>query len=200
MMGEAGRILYVHVPSAWTTLVSFSVASAAGIAFLTTSNRMWDLVLEASAEVGVVFGAILLATGSIFARPTWGIWWTWDARLTSTAVMEISFVGLLLLRQAVSDPERRATWSSVTAILAAVSMAITYKSVQWWRTLHQSFSSPETIDSFMTIVMRMNAFAFLCIGAWMIGRRYRIAHARARRDDAPDLPDALPTVQAGGAQ
>jgi heme exporter protein C len=199
MMGDAGRILYVHVPSAWTTLVSFAFASAFAFGWLMTSRRTFDLLMEATAEVGVVMGAILLTTGSAFARPTWGVWWSWDPRLTSTAVMEISFVGVLLLRAAVSDPERRATWSAVASILAAVSMVVTYVSVKLWRSLHQDFSSPDTIDPMMTAIMRMNAFGFLMIGAWMTARRYRIAAWATRDEVAPPLPEARSVVHVASA-
>jgi heme exporter protein C len=196
MMGDAGRILYVHVPSAWTTLVSFAFASVFAFGWLMTSRRTFDLLMEATAEVGVVMGAILLTTGSAFARPTWGVWWSWDPRLTSTAVMEISFVGVLLLRAAVSDPERRATWSAVASILAAVSMVVTYVSVKLWRSLHQDFSSPDTIDPMMTAIMRMNAFGFLMIGTWMTARRYRIAAWATRDEVAPPLPAAREAIHA----
>ena len=188
MMGEVGRILYVHVPSAWATLVSFGFAAAFAVAHLLTGRARFDDQVEACVEVGVVMGGVLLVTGSAFARPTWGTWWTWDPRLTSTAVMEIAFVGVLLLRQAVQDPERRATWSSIASILAATSMIVTYVSVKLWRSIHQSFSSPDTIDGFMTLIMRMNAFGFLCLATWRIARRTRIAAARAAAEAAPALP------------
>lgn len=188
MMGEVGRILYVHVPSAWSTLLSFAFAAVFAVIHLFTGRARFDDLVEACVEVGVVMGAVLLITGSAFARPTWGTWWTWDPRLTSTAVMEIAFVGVLLLRQAVQDPERRATWSSIASILAATSMVVTYVSVKLWRSIHQNFSSPDTIDGFMTMVMRMNAFGFLFLAAWMIARRTRIAAARAATEAAPALP------------
>jgi len=188
MMGEVGRILYVHVPSAWSTLLSFAFAAVFAVIHLFTGRARFDDLVEACVEVGVVMGAVLLITGSAFARPTWGTWWTWDPRLTSTAVMEIAFVGVLLLRQAVQDPERRATWSSIASILAATSMVVTYVSVKLWRSIHQNFSSPDTIDGFMTMVMRMNAFGFLFLATWMIARRTRIAAARAATEAAPALP------------
>jgi heme exporter protein C len=194
MMGEVGRILYVHVPSAWSCLVCFSFAVIFAVAFLMTGKRSFDLAVEATAEVGVILCGLLLVTGSTFARPTWGTWWTWDPRLTSSAVMMIAFVGVLLLRQATSDPDRRATWTSVASILAGVSMVVTYMSVRWWRSIHQMQSSPDTIAPEMTMILRINGFAFLFLAAWMIGMRYRLAALRAADEEAPPLPPAeVPT-------
>jgi heme exporter protein C len=188
MMGEVGRILYVHVPSAWMTMVCFLFAFLFAVHYLMTGRKTSDVLVEATAEVGVVMCGLLLATGSIFARPTWGTWWTWDPRLTSSAVMMLAFVGVLLLRSAVDDPERRAMWTSVTTILATTSMVITYFSVRLWRSIHQMQSSPETIASDMTLILRMNAFAMLFLVIWFVARRARIGLAQARAEAAPPLP------------
>lgn len=192
MMGEVGRILYVHVPSAWACLVCFALATALAVAYLFTGKRGFDLAVEATAEVGVVLCGLLLATGSIFAKNTWGTWWTWDPRLTSSAVMMISFVGVLLLRQATPDPDRRASWTSVATILAGTSMVVTYMSVRWWRSIHQMQSSPDTIAPEMTSILRINGFAFLFLATWLSGLRYRIAAQRAAEEEAPPLPDEVP--------
>ena len=129
-MGDAGRILYVHVPAAWLSMLCFGLASLFALAYLLTSRRGWDSAMEAACELGVVEGTLLLFLGSVFAKPTWGVWWTWDARLTATAVMLLSFVGVLLLRGIVREPERRATWSAVATILAGVNLPVTYMSVK----------------------------------------------------------------------
>jgi len=189
MMGEVGRVLYVHVPAAWATMVAFLFAFLFAFAFLMTGRRLLDHLVEATVEVGVVLNVLLLATGSIFARPTWGTWWTWDPRLTSSAVMLVAFVGVLLLRQAVADPDRRATWTSVATLLAAASMAVTYFSVQLWRSIHQMQSSPDTIDPAMVQILRLNAWAWLALTTWLVTRRYRLAVATAALDEAPPLPE-----------
>jgi heme exporter protein C len=187
MMGDVGRILYVHVPAAWLTLVTFTFGFFAAFGHMMTGRRALDWVTEATTEVGVMLNALLLILGSIFARPTWGTWWTWDPRLTSSAVMLLTFVGVMLLRSAVRDPERRATWTSVATILAYVNIPITYLSVRWWRSLHQVQSSPETVAAPMVLILRLNAFAFLFLTIWFIARRWRIAKAR----DLADLPMPL---------
>lgn len=194
-MGETGRILYVHVPAAWLTMVCFLVAATAALGFLFSGKRHWDSVVESACEVGVVEGVLLLILGSIFARPTWGVWWSWDPRLTSSAVMMLSFVGVLLLRGIVRDPDRRATWSAVATILAGVNVPVTYMSVKWWRSLHQIQSETmkgSAIDGSMRWILYFNTFAFLFVSVWFLARRYRLAEARAEAEMPEPLPPAVP--------
>jgi heme exporter protein C len=193
MMGDVGRILYVHVPTAWVALVTYLIAFVAGVGSLWTGRRGWDAALEASVEVGVVLNLLLTMQGSIWAKPTWGIWWTWDPRLTTVAIMVISFIGVLLLRKLVDDPEKRATLSAVAAIVAFVNVPIVYFSVKWWRTLHQDFSSPETVNSTMVLPLRLAAFGMLFLMIGMVITRARIALGRLDYEsDAPDLPSEEP--------
>ena len=148
----------------------------------------WDWLVESCCEVGVLLNILLLILGSIFARPTWGVWWDWDPRLTSSAVMMLTFIGVLVLRSVVDDPDRRALWSSVATIIAYVNIPVTYFSVRWWRSLHQVQSSPETVSDMMVDILRLNAFAFLFITIWFLARRWRIAKSLAAADMAPPLP------------
>lgn len=188
MMGEVGRILYVHVPSAWLTMLTFTFTCIFAFAYLFTGKRWLDLLVESTAEVGVMLSILLQVTGMLFAKPTWGVFWDWDPRLVSTAVMMLAFLGVLTLRSVLQDPEQKATWTSVGAMLATTSMIVTYFSVRWWRSLHQIQSSPETVASPMVMVLRLNAFAFLFLTIWLVARRWRLADARARLDEAPPLP------------
>ena len=187
-MGEVARILYVHVPAAWLALVTFTLAFIGAAGFLLTGRRSFDWFVEASCEVGVVMTGLLICLGSIFAKPTWNVWWTWDPRLTSTAVMLLSFVGVLILRSSVRDPDRRAVWSAAATLLSFVNIPIVYFSVQWWASLHQLQSSPSTIDSPMVFVLRLNAFAFLFLMVWFVARRWRIAKRMGLAESAPPLP------------
>jgi heme exporter protein C len=187
MMGEVARILYVHVPAAWLALLTFTIAFVAALGFLFTGRMGWDWLVEAACEVGVLMTALLLLLGSIFARPTWGVFWTWDPRLTSSAVMLLTFVGVLLLRSLLSSPEKRATYTSVATILAFINIPVTYLSVKWWRTLHQIQSSPETLSDMYTFVLRINALAFLCITVYFLAQRWRLSARRALEDQPPPL-------------
>ena len=191
MMGNVGRILYVHVPTAWVALVTYLIAFVLACGSLWTSRRGWDAGTEAAVEVGVLLNALLLCQGSIWAKPTWDTWWTWDPRLTTTAIMVVTFVGVLVLRSLVHRPSRRAMATAVATIIAFVNVPIVYKSVEWWNSLHQEFSSPDTVSDPMILPLRIAAFGMLFISIGLIGWRASIGVKRLAAEDTPDaLPDA----------
>lgn len=185
-MNDVGRILYVHVPHVWMCLLAFTLNVGCALAYLMKKSWVTDAIAEASAEVGVYFGACGVLMGSIWARPTWGVWWDWDPRLISTTVMLLAYVGYLALRSFTDDPERRATWSAAAAILSYVSLPIVWFSVRWWNSLHQVQSSPSTVDKPMTAVLRWGATTFLCFLFVFIVKRYEIS--RAKQSGALELP------------
>lgn len=198
MMGDVGRILYVHVPTAWVALVLYLIAFICAIGTLWTSRRTWDATMEGSVEVGTVLNALLLVQGAIWARPTWGVWWTWDPRLTTSAVLLVLFVVVLVLRRTIEQPERRMTATAVATIIAFVDVPIVYFSVKWWRTLHQPFSSPNTVSSSMVTPLRIAAFGMLFLALSYMLMRRRIALERmAAEDDAPDLPELPEQLRTG---
>lgn len=192
-MGDVQRIMYVHVPSVWVALLALILNFAMSVAYLLRNAWRLDALAEASAEVGLMFGANGVLLGAIWGRPTWGVWWAWDPRLTTAAIMLVAYAGYLALRRFIEDPERRAVWSAVVAILAAVDLPILWFSVRWWRSLHQVQSTPQTIDPAMRAPLYVNAIAFLCVGALFIALRYRIA-LRARQEEV-----ALPEMTSPGA-
>jgi heme exporter protein C len=197
-MGHLQKIMYVHVPAAWSAFVCFFVVFVASVRYLWRREERSDLLAASAAEVGTVLTALTLVLGSIWGRPTWGVWWTWDARLTSTAVLLVIFVGYLALRSFAEDPDRRARWSATVGILGALNVPIVYMSVKWWRTLHQVQSSPSTVDPAYTLGLRANAIAFLLVAAYLITRRYQAALAerwteRRREDEALAAPADQPT-------
>jgi heme exporter protein C len=187
-MGNLQKIMYVHVPVAWNAMISFLVVFTASVMYLWTRREKHDLVAAAAAEAGVVLTALTLALGSIWGRPTWGVWWTWDPRLTTTAIMLVLYAGYLALRAFTEDAERRARWSAAVGILAFLNVPIVYMSVRWWRTLHQPQSSPATVDTTYAWGLRTNAIAVLLILAYFVARRYQAAKleraAEARREEA----------------
>ncbi len=192
MMGDVGRIFYVHVPVAMFSMLVFCLAFLAAVGYLLTGRKALDWLVEAAVETGVMLNALLLLLGSLWARPTWGVWWTWDPRLTSATVMLITFVGVLMLRAATADPDRRATWSSVATILAFVNVPVTYFSVRWWRSIHQLQSGPGTVSEPIAAVFQVNQVALLLLCTWWIARRWRIARARALAEAPPPLPEGVP--------
>ena len=188
-MGDVQRIMYVHVPTAWNAMLAFTFAFGCALAVLLRGGWKWDARLEASMEVGVVLSALLCMQGAIWAKPTWGVWWDWDPRLTTTAVLVFAFAGILALRRFVDDPVKRAVWSAVAAIVASVDVPLVYFSVKWWNSLHQIQSSPETVSSAFHWPLRINAFGILFLMSGMIGLRTRLAALRLQGELAPPLPE-----------
>ena len=136
VMGEVQRVFYFHVAAGWVGALAFLVTAIAGVTYLVRRERRWDQVAVASVEIGVIFTFINIATGSIWARPIWNTWWTWDPRLVTATVMELIYLAYLLLRQGIEDPERRATFGSVYGIVGFISVPITFLSVRLLRTIH----------------------------------------------------------------
>ncbi|MEE8386719.1 MAG: cytochrome c biogenesis protein CcsA, partial [Dehalococcoidia bacterium] len=146
--------------------------------------------------------ALLCMQGATWAKPTWGVWWDWDPRLTTTAVMVFAFAGILALRRFVDDPAKRAVWSAVAVIIAYVDVPIVYLSVKWWNTLHQDLSTPETVSTAFHWPLRINAFGVLFLMSGMMMLRSRLAALRLKAELAPPLPDAVqaaPVAAPGGA-
>lgn len=136
VMGEVQRVFYFHVATAWVGMLGFFVAALAGAIYLRTSRRHWDAVSLAAVEISVVFLLIAIVTGSIWARPVWNTWWTWDPRLTTTTIMVLIYAAYLMLRAGIEDPDRRARFGAVYAILGLVSVPLTFLSIRIWRTIH----------------------------------------------------------------
>jgi heme exporter protein C len=178
-MGDLQKIMYVHVPAAWNAFIAFFIVAIASIKVLLTNDERADLLAAAAAEVGAALTALTLILGSIWGRPTWGVWWTWDARLTSTAVLLVIFVGYLTLREFAEEPERRMRWSAAVGVIGALNVPIVYMSVRWWRTLHQIQSSPATVDPHYVVGLRTNAIAFLLLLVFFIGLRYHLSRVQA---------------------
>lgn len=185
-MGHLQKIMYVHVPAAWSAFVCFFVVFVASVRYLWRHDERQDLLAAAAAEVGAVLTALTLMLGSIWGRPTWGVWWTWDARLTSTAVLLVIFAAYLALRAFTEDAERRAQWSAAVGILGALNVPIVYMSVTWWRTLHQVQSTPRTVDPAYAWGLRLNGIAVLLLACFFIWQRFRLACVERELERAAD--------------
>jgi heme exporter protein C len=136
VMNYVQKIFYFHISNAWVGMLGFIVAAVAGIVYLVTKNMKWDNVELAAVEISLVFFFIAIVSGSIWAKPSWGTWWTWDARLTTAAILEMIYLACLLLRQGIEDPERRARFSAVYTLVGALSVPITFLSIRIWQTIH----------------------------------------------------------------
>jgi len=136
LQGAMQRIFYIHVPSAWICFVGFGVTFASSIAYLSSRKEKWDTIAASSAEIGTLFTTVVLATGMMWGHAIWGVYWTWEPRLTSFLVLWLMYLGYLAVRAYVPDPARRARFSAVIGIIAFIDVPIIYLSVNWWRTLH----------------------------------------------------------------
>lgn len=177
LMGEVQRIMYVHVPAAWAGFLAFFVVFVASIGYLVRRDPRLDHLAHACAEVGVVLMGLAIILGAIWGKPTWGVWWTWDPRLTSSAVLIAIYLGYLALRAFVDEPERRARLSAAVGIIGFLDVPIVYLSVLWWRTLHQPPSGPETIARPMLLALWLGVGAFTLVLAYFVLLRYRLARA-----------------------
>lgn len=193
-MGDVQRIMYVHVPTAWNALLCFTCAFVAAIGSLWTGRERWDATLVAASEAGIVLNGLLLVQGSLWGRATWGVWWDWDVRLTTSLILLLLFIGVLSLRSFAAGTERKASLTAVAAIVAYVDVPLVYFCVRWWRSLHQVQSSPATVDPAMVLPLRLNAFGLLFAAIWFIVRRARLELAR-RRSSETALPDRIERIE-----
>ncbi|SVE23581.1 uncharacterized protein METZ01_LOCUS476435, partial [marine metagenome] len=158
--GEIQRLLYIHVPTAWLAMLSFLVVFLMSMLYLVQRKLKWDVLAVSAVEIGVLSTALTLIVGSLYARPTWGIWWTWDPRLTTTALLLIIYIGYLIVRSMTEDPEQRARWAAVIGIIGFIQVPIVYLSVFWWRSLHQPPSSPRSMAAGFGLVLLLNLIAY----------------------------------------
>jgi heme exporter protein C len=179
VQGQLSRIMYVHVPSAWLAYLAFIVTMVASAMYLWKRDLKWDRRAAASAEIGVVFTAMALGLGMIWAKPTWGVWWTWDARLTLTSIMFFIYLGYLALRRTTDDLDVRARRAAILGVLAVVQVPLVHFSVEWWRTLHQPATllrpeGPEMATS-MLVTLLIAVMAFTVMYVAMMFKRIELA-------------------------
>jgi heme exporter protein C len=188
--GVAQKIFYLHVPSAWCALLAFSLVGIGSALYLWLQDPRLDRFAAATAEVGVAFAAVMLTTGPIWAKPIWGTWWTWDARLTLTLFLFFLFVGYLALRASLHDPAERARFSAVVGILGTLLVPFIHLSVYLFRTLHPQPivlkpSAPSLPPEMLrTLLVSTAVFTLLYIG--LVTLRYGLAMAEEAREEARD--------------
>jgi heme exporter protein C len=180
--GQLVRIMYLHVPSAIACYTAFFVTAVASGMYLWKRTMGWDALASSSAEIGVIFVALTLLTGSIWGHTTWGTWWEWDPRLTSTALMFVLYLGYLALRRAIIDPTSRAKQSAILGIIAFINVPIVHYSVDWWRSLHQTAtiaSLDPQIDGLRLFALMFGMIVALMLYVWLMMHRFRLAFAEA---------------------
>ncbi len=182
-MGDLQRIFYFHVPSGMAGLIAFALNFFASILYLVKKDRKWDSLALSAAEVGVMFFAIVLVTGPIWAKPAWFVWWTWSPRLTSALVLWMLYLAYMLVRSYVSDPERRAMMSAVFGIVAFVDAPIVWFSIRWWRDQHpQAMLESGGLSPSMRPAFYACILAFMLLLLYLIRRRYFLESARSEAE------------------
>jgi heme exporter protein C len=182
VMGNVQRVFYFHVSAGWVGMLGFLVAAIAGVLYLKTKDHKWDIVGFSAVEIGMVFAFINIVSGSIWARPIWNTWWTWDPRLTTATIMELIYAAYLMLRQGIEDPDRRARFGAVYTIIGFLSVPLTFFSARLFRTIHPvvigtnqpgaegSFDmTPKMLQTFM-----FSLFTFSVIFADLLWHRIRL--------------------------
>lgn len=178
--GIVQRIMYIHIPSAWISFFAFFVVFACSILYLWKKDREWDIYAHASAEIGVLFCSLVLITGPIWAKPIWGAWWVWDARLTSTLVLWLIYVAYLMLRAQTEEGSMRAKYAAVVGIVGFLDIPLIHFSVLWWETFHPK---PKMITAeglgagmelSMAVTLMISLAAFTLVYFMLMGQRVRI--------------------------
>ncbi len=176
--GEVQRLMYIHVPTAWLAFLAFFVVFVMSVLYLVQRRQRWDLVAASSAEIGVLFTALTLVQGSLWAFGTWGgRGWALDPRIVTTVILLLIYAGYLMVRSLAEEPEQRARWAAAVGIVGFVQVPIVYLSVYWWRSVHQPASSPRSVAPEFLAVLLFNVFAFTLLFFYLLGRRLRLAEA-----------------------
>src|SRR5438874_4212321 len=191
-MGDVQRIFYYHVPSAWTAFLLFIINFVASLAYLIRRNIKADILAQVSAEVGLVFCTVVLVTGPIWARPVWGIWWTWDLRLTLTLLLWLSYVRYLVLRR-FSTSGQTPVLAAALSVFGALDVPLVYFSIWIFRTQHPQpvIGGGGSIDPRMMHVLLINWFAFLWLAALLCWSRYRLEYMRRELEETQALEALL---------
>ena len=182
-LGVSQRIFYFHVPLGWIGMVSIMVVAVASVMHLVTGKDKWDSLAYATAELGVVFATLIIVTGSIWAKPVWGVWWTWDAKLTTTLVLWFIYVGYLMVRAYGPVGGQGKRFASVIALIGAIDAPIIFKATDWWRTAHPERNVPSDLDERMVLTLFVGVAAFTVLYAYLLLERYSLKRAEAELDE-----------------
>ena len=188
VMGAVQKVFYFHVAAGWVGMLGFGLAAIAGIVYLIRRHERWDLLGVAAVEIGLVFTLINVVTGAIWARPIWNTWWTWDPRLTTATIMELVYIAYLMLRQGIEEPERRARFGAIYAIVGFLSVPLTFFSIRIFRTIHPVVlggGDPTVTGAFsmtprmtQTLMVSLAAFSLLFIA--LLWHRVRLGELGQR--------------------
>jgi heme exporter protein C len=188
----AQRIFYFHVSAAWLGFLAFIVAAIVSALYLLTRRERWDIWALSSVEMGIAFFTMVIISGSIWAKPTWNVWWTWDPRLTISTICLLLYIGYVMLRGAIDNPDRQARFAAVYALIAAISVPINWMAIRWWRTIHPAVIAPgnnadEAVGGFglsqnIEIALYFCVFAFTVFYITLMFHRIKLEYSRRQVD------------------
>ncbi len=173
----AQRIIYFHVPSAWISMLAFLVTFVASVVYLRSKHVKWDILARCSAELGILFTLAATASGSIWGKPAWNTWWTWDPRLTTYTIVLLLYIAYFMLRGAIEEPERRARFAAVYGIFAFLSVPLTFMSIRWWNTIHPVILDPNEdfgLGPGMASAFMIGILAFTILFVTLLANRLRV--------------------------
>jgi heme exporter protein C len=200
-LGETIRIIYLHVPTVMAAYLAFIVTAVGSAMYLWKRTEFWDLLAASAAEIGVLFFAVTIVDGALWGKVTWGVFWRWEPRLTTSAVLLLMYIGYLAVRAIPADFRTRATRCAVIGLVAVVNIPIVHKAVDWWRGLHQGRTVLATIDPEMSGTQLFAMYAALLGGVlvfvWLLVHRFRVAYLTERAADV-GLDDAIAERRAEG--
>ena len=182
-LGVSQRIFYFHVPLGWIGMVSIIVVAVASILHLITGRQKWDDLSYSTAELGVIYASLILVTGAIWGKPVWGVWWTWDPKLTTTLVLWFIFVGYLMVRAYGPAGGQGKRFASVIALIGAIDAPIIYKATDWWRSAHPDNNIPSDLDNRMLLTLLISVVTFTVIYLYLLMERYSLRKSESDLDE-----------------
>ena len=182
VMGQVQRIFYFHVPVAWVAFLAVFIVFVASILYLCRGQRRWDALAHSAAEIGVLFTTLMLISGATWAKPVWGVWWTWDPRLTTSLIMWLIYVAYLMLRAYAPTPSQAARYSAVLGIVGFVDVPIVYFAVEWWRNIHPEMvigplAESGSLEGSMAVTLLFSLLAFTVLFAYLLWERVSLRNA-----------------------
>ncbi len=182
-LGVSQRIFYFHVPLGWIGMVSIVVVAAASILHLATGRQKWDDLAYSTAELGIVYASLIIVTGAVWGKPVWGVWWTWDPKLTTTLVLWFIYVGYLMMRSYGPAGAQGKRFAAIIALIGAIDAPIIYKATDWWRTAHPENNVPGGLDDRILITLLVSVLTFTVMYVYLLMERYSLRRSESDLDE-----------------
>ena len=187
-LGIVQRVFYFHVPVAWVSFLAFFIVFVASVGYLWKRNQAWDALAHSAAEIGVLLASLMLITGVIWAKPIWGVWWTWDPRLTTSLILWLIYVAYLMVRAYAASPGQAARYSAVVGIFGFIDVPIVYFSIVWWRTIHpQPMVTTQSLEPEMFFTLLFSVATFTLLFALLLAQRFTLRRVQDSLEEVQRL-------------